>query len=126
MSPGFHFLRFGARQFAPLHILETRTFHFSNKGPFFSLIWILVNKSLPWVVHPYSPDPLRKKNCCLHPQSFKLVLQQNSLSNTNLCLNSLSSGIFLLAQVRVSARSGGSAARCCAWSSECWSECKCH
>lgn len=45
MSPGFHFLRSGAHQFAPLHILETRTFHFSHKGPFFSLIWILVNKS---------------------------------------------------------------------------------
>lgn len=55
MSPGFHYLlRSGARQFEPRHILETRTFHFSHKGPFFNLIWLLVNKSLPWIVRPFS------------------------------------------------------------------------
>lgn len=61
MSPGFHcLLRSGARQFAPSHILQTRTFHFPHKGPFFiNLIWILVNKSLPWAVHPFLSDPLR-------------------------------------------------------------------
>lgn len=55
MSPGFHYLlRSGTRQFEPRHILETRTFHFPHKGPFFNLIWVLVNKSLPWIVRPFS------------------------------------------------------------------------
>lgn len=75
---------------APAHSADTDVSFPTQRSIFFSLIWIPLNKSLSWLFRPYSPDPLREKNFCLHPQSFKLVLHRHSLSNTSLCCISLS------------------------------------